>query len=320
METAEKVLIKNYSLDKKEYELGRQIILDLTRPDLIELLKDLPVVEHYLKIEIKSKKMDIWKIGLNKFTYSMYQRNLVLVKEENVELKTLLNIIDKYGLFHDPDYKQKINMLKTKQEKNKISKLSSNIIWTSYYPIVLIGIYSSLINTTSISVYENLYFLFIIATSLYSFIFPLAETFKGLKKRRIKYTTPIIEEFIPYEASYHIVRLIVIVGVSYYLTFFLIINNFFEILVILSVFIGVMNIPNLGLFLIEFNKNRRNKNNLMLFLNTFIQNNQEISFNSSYISYATIEIYNKKLLSFKLSNNILSLFSLITLVITPFLN
>jgi len=155
---------------------------------------------------------------------------------------------------------------------------------------------------------------------LYSFIFPLAEAFIGLKKRRIKYTTPIIEEFVPYDASFHIVRLAVIVGMTYFLTFSLLTNIFIEILVILSLFIGVMNIPNLGLFLIEFYDHRRNKKNLMAFLSTFIQSNQEYSFNSSYISYATIEIYNKNLLSFKLSNNIISLFSLILLVITPFFN
>ena len=86
METAEKVLIKNYSLDKKEYELGRQIILDFTRSDLIKLLKELPVVEHYLKIEIISKKIDIKKIGENKFTYSMYQRNFVLIKKKRSSL------------------------------------------------------------------------------------------------------------------------------------------------------------------------------------------------------------------------------------------
>ncbi|GAI65468.1 unnamed protein product, partial [marine sediment metagenome] len=291
-----------------------------TRSDLIELLKELPVVEHYLKIEIKSKKIDIGKVGLNRFTYSMYQRNLVLIKKENVELDTLLNLIDKYGFFGNPDYKQKTNLLKVEHEKDKISKLGRNIIWTGFYPFALIVFYRSLITAASLSVYENLYFLFIITTSFYSFIFPLDEAFKGLKKRRIKYTTPIIEEFVPYDASFHIVKLVVIVGVSYYLSFFLLTNIFFEILVILSMFIVVVNIPNLGLFLIEFYEHRRNKKNLMEFLNTFIQCNQEHSINSSYISYATIEIYNKKLLSFKLSNNIISLLSLILLVITPFFN
>ena len=320
METTEKVLIKNYSLDKKEYELGRQIILDVTRSDLIELLQELPVVEHYLKIEIKSKKIDIGKIGLNRFTYSMYQKNFVLIKKENVELDTLLNLFDKYGFFCNPDYKQKTNLFKFKHEKDKTSKFGSNIIWTGIYPFSFIGFYSSLITTISLSIYENLYFLLIIAISLYSFIFPLAEAFMGLKKRRIKYTTPIIEEFLPYDASFHIVRLVVIVGMTYFLTFSLLTNIFFEILIILSLFIGVVNIPNLGLFLNEFYKHRRNKKNLMTFLNSFIQSKQEHSFNSSYISYAIIEIYNKKLLSFKHSNNIISLFSLILLVITPFFN
>ena len=164
METTEKVLIKNYSLDKKEYELGRQIIIDVTRSDLIELLQELPVVENYLKIEIKSKKIDIGKVGLNRFTYSMYQRNLVLIKKENVELDTLLNLIDKYGFFYNPDYNQKTNLLKVKHEKDKISKLGRNIIWTVFYPFALIVFYRSLITAASLSVYENLYFLFIIAT------------------------------------------------------------------------------------------------------------------------------------------------------------
>ena len=252
METAEKVLIKNYSLDKKEYELGRQNILDMTRSDLIVLLKELPVVEHYLKIEIKSKKIDIEKIGNDRFTYSMYQRNLVLTKEENVELDTLLNIFDKYGFFCIPDYKQEINMLKIKQKKGKIAKIGNTFIWPSFYPTIFIVFYISLITTTSINVYENLYFLFIIATSLYSFIFPLVDAFRGLKRRRIKYTTPIIEEFVPYDASFHLVRLVEIIGLSYYLTFFLLTNIIFEILVILSIFIGVVNIPNLILFLDEF--------------------------------------------------------------------
>ena len=320
METTEKVLIKNYSLDKKEYELGRQNILDFTRSDLIKLLKELPVVEHYLKIEIISKKIDIKKIGEDKFTYSMYQRNFVLIKKKDVELDTLLNVFDIFGFFRNPDYNQKKNLSKVVQEKDKIGKLGSNIIWTGIYPVFFIPLYISLITTVALNIYENLYLIFIIATSLYSFAFPLAEAYKGLKKRRIRYTTPIIEEFIPYDASFHIVRLVVIIGMSYFLTFFLLTENLFEIIVILSIFIGVMNILNLGLFLIEYYEHRRHKNNLMVFLNTFIQCNQENSFDSNFISYATIEIYNKKLLSFKLSNNIISLISLILLVITPFFN
>ncbi len=50
METSVKVFIKNYGPDKKEYELGRQIILDLTRSHLIR--KVLFCLQFYLELSL----------------------------------------------------------------------------------------------------------------------------------------------------------------------------------------------------------------------------------------------------------------------------
>ena len=97
MEVKKEVLIKNYNIEKKVYELGRQKVKDLSRNGLVSLLNELPAFDHYLRIEIKTINIDIKKIGPNHYSYKLFHRNLLLTKKNNVEFQSLLEVIDKLG-------------------------------------------------------------------------------------------------------------------------------------------------------------------------------------------------------------------------------
>ena len=71
MEENFKVLIENYNLEKKSYELGKQEVLGLNSAQLKTLLKEIPVLdsEAFLPIQIVTENLILRKLSNDLYFY-----------------------------------------------------------------------------------------------------------------------------------------------------------------------------------------------------------------------------------------------------------
>ena len=319
MEVTKEVLIKNYNLDKKEYELGRQKIKALSRSGLVSLLNELPVVDHYLKIEIKTINIDIIKVGLNHYTYKLFHKNIVLSTKENVEFQSLLEIIDKIGTFNKSGLPLKKKPSEIKFIKYKIYKYFLNItaiILESVLPILFIILYIGIISIKELNFYEHLYFLFIIGISIYSVGSSIIKFIIRVKKRVLNYEAPVIGEFTSDDASPLILQLTTSIGLGYFITSLLPVLSI-ESLIRLFFVILFVNTPNLRNLYSKYSKSKKKKIEVLLFLSKYFQLHANSSSEENLILSTLITIENKKILSFKLSNKIISFLVLIFSILSP---
>ena len=313
------VLIKNYNLDKKEYELGRQKIQELSRSGLVSLLNELPVVDHYLKIEIKTVHIEIIKIGPKYYTYRLFHRNMQILKKENVEYQSLLEVIDELGIFNNQDTSLNKKLSNIKFINYKIFKYFPNsmiIILQSMLSILYVILYIGIILIKELTIYEHFYLLFIIGALIYSVSSSIYNFANSLKNRVLTYGAPIIEEYIPFDASPNIFQLTTMIGLGFFVIS-LPVEVSFEAFLAISLLAVVANFPNLSHLYKNYSKSKKKKQEVMSFLSKYLQINSSNSFEKSYIFSALTNIEGKKILSFMQSNKIISFMVLILAILSP---
>lgn len=319
MEVKKEVLIKNYNIEKKVYELGRQKVKDLSRNGLVSLLNELPAFDHYLRIEIKTINIDIKKIGPNHYSYKLFHRNLLLTKKNNVEFQSLLEVIDKLGMFNNTIPFHKKNLSEIKFLGHKIYKYFSNlmvIILGIVLAVLFIFIYNGIILIKEFSFYEHFYFIFIIVVSIYSVGSSIIKFINRVKKRVLNYEAPIIGEFTSYNASTHILQLTTSIGLGFFIISLLPVVSFENFFRLIAVII-LVNFPNLHDLYNNYSKSKKKKMEVLLFLSKYLQLNAINSFEENYIFSTLITLNNKKILNFTLSNKLISALVLILSILSP---
>ena len=319
MKVVIEVLIKNFNLDKKEYELGRQKIHELSRSGLISLLNELPVVDHYLNIEIKTAHIEIIKIGPKHYTYRLFHRNMQILKKENVEYQSLLESIDELGMFNKHDASLKKKLTNVKFISYKILKYFPNsmiIILQSILPIIYVYLYIVINSIKLLNIYEHFYFLFIISVLTYSVGSSIYNFANSLKMRELTFEAPIIEEYIPFDASPNIFPLTTTIG----LIFFVISlpsEVSFDAFLAVAILAVVANFPNLLHLYGNYSRSKKKKQELILFLSKYLQTNAKSSFEENYIFSTLTNIEDKKILSFSQINKAISFMVLILSILSP---
>jgi len=319
MKVEVEVLIKNYNIDKKEYELGGQKRQDLSRTGLVSLLNELPVVDHYLKIEIKTAHIDIIKIGPNHYTYRLFHRNMQILKKENVEYQSLLEIIDELGIFNNQDTSINKKLSNIKFINYKIFKYFPNsmiIILQSMLSILYVILYIGIILIKELTVYEHFYFLFIIGVLIYSVSSSIYNFANSLKNRVLTYGVPIIEEYIPFDASPNIFQLTTTIGLGFFVSS-LPVEVSFNAFLAIGLLAVVANFPNLSHLYKNYSKSKKKKQDLILFLSEYLQIKSNSSLEKNYIFSALTNIEGKKILSYTQSNKVISFMVLILSILSP---
>ena len=126
------------------------MIIDVNLEQLCKILDKIPVLDFYIPIEIKMKNFDIIKVNGEEVEFSLYKRNMPLIKKKRVKIDEFKSIFKKYNLDTNDNLSPKIDILKLMQDKNPIQENVSGIVWAFVFPLIFIGSYLIIIKELSI--------------------------------------------------------------------------------------------------------------------------------------------------------------------------
>jgi len=126
------------------------VIIDVNLEQLCKILDKIPVLDFYIPIEIKMKNFDIIKVNGEEVEFSLYKRNMPLIKKKRVKIDEFKSIFKKYNLDTNDNLSPKIDILKLMQDKNLIQENVSGIVWAFVFPLIFIGSYLIIIKELSI--------------------------------------------------------------------------------------------------------------------------------------------------------------------------
>jgi len=126
------------------------VIIDVNLEQLCKILDKIPVLDFYIPIEIKMKNFDIIKVNGEEVEFSLYKRNMPLIKKKRVKIDEFKSIFKKYNLDTNDNLSPKIDILKLMQDKNPIQENVSGIVWAFVFPLIFIGSYLIIIKELSI--------------------------------------------------------------------------------------------------------------------------------------------------------------------------
>lgn len=208
-------IIKNYNIKKKEYELGKERIIDLNKEDFKKFLNDLPIqVKYpYFNIEIYSRRLRIIKIEENKCDIANIQVPIQFAHYKKVgrnllsfdKIVSILYDRPKFDLITDikeifkADYK---GVRKKEQEKKEDKIVIIFAIIYSFFYILIIGSvfamliyvpirYMEMMNTLTFVIW--LWLLVLFPVNIYHMI--SGSTILKDRITQIKLSIPILDHF-----------------------------------------------------------------------------------------------------------------------------
>jgi len=289
MEENFKILIENYNLRTKSYELGKQEVLELNSPQLKILLKEIPVLdsEDFLSVQIVTENLILRKLSNDLYFYDDNHQLTIFQTPVDIDLTKF-----EEHLFKINEIEEILQIIKPIKKKSNIIRILNNDYSMIILPIANIFFIIIILLTRVSNALIIIILIWLIAFSAYCAIYDMISIIKVGKnpqKIKLEYIIPLIGKIEKIDISEIIVYIGQLGLLGFLVMYFLEFSFHFSIpLLIIIIIISFFYIGLISLFTLEYFSMRKIKRFLLKIVSYEIHKSLDIELKQFYLILSNI--------------------------------